>query len=155
MAVQVTPAKDAAAGDYPILVQVRSGDKMAEAKLLITLTGIYRLDAETPNGLLSFDAIPGQVSRFSFFIKNTGSAVNRNISFDAFKPENWTVEFNPGKIEALGAGDMKQVEVSVKPSPQALVGDYSVGVSINGEKASKTLEMRVTVKSSAAWGWIA
>jgi uncharacterized membrane protein len=34
------------------------------------------------------------------------------------------------------------------------VGDYSVGVAVNGEKADKTLEMRVTVKSSAAWAWI-
>ncbi len=87
-------------------------------------------------------------------MKNTGSAVNHNITFDSFKPENWTVEFKPDKIEALQPGDMKQVEVSVKPGAQALVGDYSVGISVTGEKADKTLEMRVTVKSSAAWAWI-
>ena len=35
------------------------------------------------------------------------------------------------------------------------MGDYSVGISITGEKAEKALEMRVTVKSSGrAWGWI-
>jgi uncharacterized membrane protein len=118
------------------------------------LTGIYKLDAATPNSLLSIEAVPGQVSRFSFFVKNTGSAVNHRIAFDAFKPENWTVEFRPDKIDALQPGDMKQVEVTVKPAVQALVGDYSVGISINGEKADKTLEMRVTVRSSSAWGWI-
>lgn len=152
--VQATPAKDAAAGEYPVLVRVSSGEKKAEAKLLVVLTGIYKLDAATPNSLLSIEAIPGQVSRFSFFVKNTGSAVNHRIAFDAFKPENWTVEFRPDKIDALQPGDMKQVEVTVKPAVQALVGDYSVGISINGEKADKTLEMRVTVRSSSAWGWI-
>jgi uncharacterized membrane protein len=49
---------------------------------------------------------------------------------------------------------LKQVEVAVKPSSQALVGDYSVGVMVNGEKSDKTVEMRVTVKASTAWGWI-
>ena len=154
VAVQVTPAKESPAGEYPILVRISSGEKKAEVKLMVVLTGIYKLDAGTPNGLLSLEAIPGQVSRFSFFVKNTGSAVNRNIAFDAFKPENWTVEFKPDKIESLQPGDLKQVEMSVKPNAQALVGDYSVGVSITGEKADKTLEMRVTVKSSAAWSWI-
>jgi uncharacterized membrane protein len=29
-----------------------------------------------------------------------------------------------------------------------------VGVMVNGEKSDKTIEMRVTVKASTAWGWI-
>jgi uncharacterized membrane protein len=35
-----------------------------------------------------------------------------------------------------------------------LVGDYSVNVKVDGEKDSKNMEFRVTVKASAAWGWI-
>lgn len=154
VAVQITPAKDAASGEYPIMVRVSSGEKKAEVKLTVLLTGIYKLDAGTPNSLLSLQAVPGQPSQFSFFVKNTGSAVNRNVSFTAFKPENWTVEFKPEKIEAIQPGELKQVEVSIKPNAQALVGDYSVPLAITGEKAEKTLEMRVTVKSSATWGWI-
>jgi len=49
---------------------------------------------------------------------------------------------------------MKQITATVKPNAQALVGDYSVAVSLEGEKVNKTLEMRVTVKSSSVWGWI-
>jgi len=154
VSVQVTPARDAAPGENPVNVEVASGERKAEVKLTVVLTGTYKLDAGTPTGLLSLEAMPGQASKFSFFVKNTGSAVNHNISFDSFKPENWTITFKPEKIEALQPGDLKQVEVTVKPGAQALVGDYSVGVSITGEKADKTLEMRVTVKSSAAWGWI-
>jgi uncharacterized membrane protein len=88
-------------------------------------------------------------------VKNTGSAVNRNITFSSFKPENWEVTFNPEKIDALEPNAHKQIEVMVKPGAQALVGDYSVGVLVNGEKTDKTIEMRVTVKASAKWGWIA
>ncbi len=154
VAVEVTPPRDAQAGEYPILVRVHSGEKKAEAKLTVILTGIYKIDAGTPTGVLSLEAFPGKPANFSIFVKNTGSAVNRNITFSSFKPENWEVTFKPEKIEALEPNALKQVEVTVKPAPQALVGDYSVGVLVNGEKSDKTIEMRVTVKASTAWGWI-
>jgi uncharacterized membrane protein len=154
VAVEVTPAKETSPGEYPILVRVTSGEKKAEVKLTVVLTGIYKLDAGTPSGILSLEAVAGKTANFSFYVKNTGSAVNRNITFSSFKPENWDVTFKPEKIDSLDPDAMKQIEVTVKPGAQALVGDYSVGVMVNGEKADKTIEMRVTVKASTAWGWI-
>ncbi|MEW6377757.1 MAG: NEW3 domain-containing protein [Thermodesulfobacteriota bacterium] len=154
LAVEVTPQKEARAGEYPILVKVSSGDQRAEAKLMVVLTGIYKLDAGTPTGILSLEAVQGKPANFSLFVKNTGSAVNRNINFSSFKPENWEVTFKPEKIDALEPNALKQIEVTVKSTPQALVGDYSVGVMVNGEKSDKTVEMRVTVRASTAWGWI-
>jgi len=152
--VQVTPLKTAPAGQYPILVTVASGAKKADVKLTAILTGTYKIDAGTPTGILSLEAVAGKPANFSVFVKNTGSAVNRNVTFSSFKPENWEVTFKPEKIEALEPDQLKQVEVTVKPSAQALVGDYSVAVMVNGEKSDKTVEIRVTVKSSTAWGWI-
>jgi uncharacterized membrane protein len=154
VAVQVNPPKDTSPGEYSILVRVSSGDKKAEVQLKVVLTGIYKIDAGTPSGILSLEAIAGKTANFSIFVKNTGSAVNRNITFSSFKPENWDVTFKPEKIEALEPNALKQVEVTVKPAAQALVGDYSVGVMVNGEKSDKTIEMRVSVKASTAWGWI-
>jgi len=154
VAVEVTPAKEASPGDYPILVRVTSGEKKAEVRLMVVLTGIYKLDAGTPSGNLSLEAMAGKPANFSLFVKNTGSAANRNITFSSFKPENWDVTFKPEKIDSLEPGGLKQIEVTVKPASQALVGDYSVGVMVNGEKSDKTIEMRVTVKASTAWGWI-
>lgn len=154
VAVEVTPYKDAKPGEYPFLVKVSSGDMSADVKLMVALTGIYKVDAGTPTGILSLEATAGKPSQFSIFVKNTGSAVNRNITFSSFKPENWDVTFKPEKIDALEPGTLKQVEVTVKAAQQALVGDYSVGLLINGEKSDKTIEMRVTVRASTAWGWI-
>ena len=154
LAVEVTPPKEAKSGEYPVMVRISSGDKKAEVRLTVILTGIYKLDAGTPTGILSLEAIAGKTANFSLFVKNTGSAVNRNVTFSSFKPENWEVTFKPEKIEALEPDALKQVEVTVKPASQALVGDYSVGVMVNGEKSDKTIEMRVTVKASTAWGWI-
>jgi uncharacterized membrane protein len=155
VAVEVAPPKDATSGTYPINVSVTAGEKKAEIKLSVILTGIYKLDAGTPTGLLSLDAFTGKPANMSLFVRNTGSAVNRNITLSSFKPENWKVEFKPEKIDALEPGAMKQVEVTIIPAAQALVGDYSVGLSADGEKgSSKTVEIRVAVKTSTAWGWI-
>jgi uncharacterized membrane protein len=154
VAVEVTPAKDAQAGEYPVLVRVSSGDKKAEAKLTVILTGIYKIDAGTPTGILSLEAVAGKPANFSVFVKNTGSAAQRNVSFSSFKPENWEVTFKPDKLDVLEPNALKQIEVTVKPAAQALVGDYSVGVLVNGEKSDKSIEMRITVKASTAWGWV-
>jgi len=155
VAFAVTPARDTAAGEYPILVRISSGESMAEAKLMVVLTGIYKLDAATPSGILSAEVVTGKPTTVSFVVKNTGSAVNRNISLSSFKPENWKVEFKPEKLDALDVNQTKQIEATITPAETSLVGDYSVGLMADGEKgSSKTIELRVTVKAPTAWGWI-
>jgi uncharacterized membrane protein len=154
VAVEVKPAMGAAAGEYPINVRVSSNNANAEANLMVILTGTYGIELGTPDGLLSLNAKQGRPSNVSFYIKNTGSAKNSGIKFLSFKPENWKVEFKPEQIDAIEPGDLKQVEMIITPYEDALVGDYSVGVKVEGEKAAKTLEFRTTVKASAAWGWV-
>ena len=154
IAVQVKPAPNAAAGDYPLTVRVVSGDAKGEANLTVVLTGTYEIEAGTTSGLLSLEARQGQPANVSFYVKNSGTAANSNIKFMTFKPENWKVEFKPEKIDGIEPNGLKQVEMIVTPYEDALVGDYSVGVKVDGEKASKTLEFRVSVKASAAWAWI-
>ncbi|HOJ42632.1 MAG TPA: NEW3 domain-containing protein [Syntrophorhabdaceae bacterium] len=154
ISVELTPVKDARAGRYPILIRASSGEAKAEITLFCILTGTYSIDAGTPTGLLSVDARQGKKSIVSVFVKNTGSAPLQNIKFLSFKPENWKVEFTPDTIQSLEPKEVKQVEVSIIPYEEALVGDYSIGIGIQSEKASKNLEFRVSVKASTAWGWI-
>ena len=154
IAVEVKPALMADAGEYPINIRVSTAEAKGEAQLAIILTGTYDLEVGTPSGLLSLDARQGKPANMSFYVKNTGSAANQDIKFMSFKPENWKVEFNPEKIDIIEPGDLKQVEIIITPYEDALVGDYSVSVNVEGEKASKIIEFRTTVKASAAWGWI-
>ena len=154
VAVEVKPVIMAKAGEYPINIRVSSGDARAEAKLTVTLTGTFALEVGTPTGLLSLEARQGKPANMSFYIKNTGTAINSDIKFLSFKPENWKIEFKPEKIPSIEPGGLKQVEVIITPHEDALVGDYSVAVEVEGEKVKKTIEFRVTVKASTAWGWI-
>lgn len=154
MAVEVKPYALAQPGQYPIKVKISSDKAKAETELMVGLTGTYKLDAGTPDGLLSLEAYQGKEANLSFYVKNSGSAAQNNVRFMSFKPENWKVEFKPEKIETLSPGDLKQIEVNIMPAEKALVGDYSVSLSVDGEKARKDLELRVTVKASTAWGWV-
>ncbi len=154
IAVEVKPAAGSAAGEYPVNIRVSSGDAKGEAKLAVVLTGTYSLEVGTPSGLLSLDARQGKAANISFYVKNTGSAANHDVKFMSFKPENWKVEFAPEKLDIIEPGDLKQIEVTITPYEDALVGDYSISVNVEGEKASKIIELRTTVKASAAWGWI-
>ncbi len=154
VAVQVKPAMLATAGEYPVNIRVSSGDAKAEGKLTVALTGTYNLEAGTPSGLLSMNARQGKPANMSVYVKNTGSAPNHDVKFMSFKPENWKVEFNPESIPVIEPGNLKQIEVTITPHEEALVGDYSVAVDVQGEKASKDLEFRVSVRASTAWGYV-
>jgi uncharacterized membrane protein len=155
MAVEVKPYLLAEPGRYPLKVKVSSPEAKAEAEIMVVLTGTYKLDAGTADGLLSLrEAYQGKPANLSFYVKNTGSAKQNNVKFLSFKPENWKVEFKPERLETFAPGELKQVEVTITPADEALVGDYSVTLAIEGEKATKNLEFRVPVKASTAWGVI-
>jgi len=154
VAVAVKPYLLAEPGKYPLKVKVTSDLAKSEAELTVVLTGTYKMDAGTSTGLLSLTAVRGKEANISFYVKNSGSAPQNNIRFVSFKPENWKAEFKPERLETLPPGELKQVELVLTPSEQALVGDYSVAVSVEAEKANKNLEFRTTVKASTAWGWV-
>lgn len=154
MAVAVKPHPLSKPGEYAILVKVSSPEAKGEVTLSVVLTGTYKLEAGTANGLLSLNTVRGKEGNISMYVKNGGSAILNNIQFLSFKPENWKVDFNPEKIDTLAPNDLKQIEVSITPTSQALVGDYSVGLSADAGKVSKAIELRVTVRASTAWGWI-
>jgi uncharacterized membrane protein len=154
VAVEVKPYPLAEPGKYPISVKVSSPEGKAEAELNVILTGTYKMDVGTATGLLSLTAMRGEPANVSFYVKNSGSAPLENVRFISVKPENWKAEFKPEKLETLGPGEMKQIELMITPAAQALVGDYSVNAMVEGQKITKNLEFRVSVKASSAWGWI-
>jgi uncharacterized membrane protein len=154
MAVAVSPFALAEPGEYPIKIKVSSEKAKAEVELVIVLTGTHKLVVATSTGLLSLNALRGETANLSFYVQNNGSATQTNVRFLSFQPENWKVEFKPKNIDTLAPGDLKQIELTVTPSSQALVGDYSVAVRVEGEKANENLELRTTVRASTAWGWL-
>ncbi len=154
LSLEIKPSPNAELGPHTIKVVVKSSRAEASKELKVILTGTHKIRCYTLNGLLSLSAYPGKEANISLYIKNEGSAIQREITFQSFKPENWKVKFKPEKIIGLKPGQIKQVEVLITPASDALVGDYSVDVNVQGEKASDDVEFRVTVKASTTWAWV-
>lgn len=155
LGVEVKPDPTAKPGEYPIVIEVSSPEASGEAKLTVKLTGTRELKMGTADGLLSLDAVRGEKANLSFYVRNNGSATLNSLEFMSVKPKRWEVKFSPEKIGSLAPGEISQVEAEITPPDQALVGDYSVQlVTKAGKRLSKNLELRVTVRASAAWGWI-
>lgn len=152
--VEVIPAPRAEIGEHSIKVFAESSQGQAEIELKVILTGTHEIACRTLSGILSLTARKGKEANISMYVINEGSATEKEIAFSSFKPENWVVNFEPQTLEGLEPGDMKQVEVTITPAPEALVGDYSVAVNAQAEEADDDIEFRVTVKAAATWGWV-
>jgi uncharacterized membrane protein len=91
----------------------------------------------------------------TLFVINDGSATQREVNFLAVKPDNWEVSFEPESIQNLQPRSTPvQVDMTVIPAANALVGDYGLGISIQGEKSQSALDFRISVKAGSAWTWL-
>jgi len=151
--VNITPSSKAEPGQYSIDLQATSGTSKDSIKLQVELTGTSQLSFSTSSGLLNTSATAGQPTNVSVVVTNKGTDVLRNVTFSSSKPDGWEVTFNPDKIDALNAGDSREVNVTLKPSSKAIAGDYAVSLTASSGSTSKDAQLRVTVETPTLWGW--
>jgi uncharacterized membrane protein len=153
--LDLSPAFQAEAGSYRVLVRAEQPNGSAEAELTVNLAGTYKIRAVSSNDLLSTSTEVGQSVTVTLFVVNDGSAPQREISFLAVRPDNWEVAFSPESLRNLMPGSAPaQVDMTITPAANALVGDYGLGLSVQGEKANAALDFRVSVKAGSAWTWL-
>ncbi len=156
ISVTVSPPPNVQPGTYGVTVAASSGPLRKEIKLNVTITGTYSLELATSNDLLNINAVQGEEAYITLIVKNTGTGTLEKIHFSSDKPVGWDVRFEPGEISAVPAGDSREVRVTVKPPSDAIPGDYLVTLRSTARPYGSTdsLEIRVTVLRSVAWGLI-
>lgn len=154
LSVEVQPLLRIIPADtYPITIRAQSDDLEANIELMAEVVGESELSLTTPDGRLSGNATTGADATYRLVIQNTGTAAARNVELTASSPSGWTVTFKPSVIESIGPGEQAEVEAVVRPSEQAIAGDYVVNFRAKPEGgAQKSLEYRVTVYTSTLWG---
>ncbi|MDR3135499.1 MAG: hypothetical protein LBU69_05320 [Deltaproteobacteria bacterium] len=153
--LDITPSYLAEVGAYTIKAKAEQPTGSAETELKVNLTGTYKLRVASANDLLSTTTEVGKSVTLTLFVINDGSAPQREISFLAIKPDNWEVTLKPESLrDVLPGSTPSQVEMTITPAANALVGDYGLGLSVQGEKAQSALDFRVTVKAGSAWTWL-
>jgi len=144
-------------GEYPITVEVSSGEIKSSIELTAVVTSIpasYSLYLTTSDGRLNTTAQAGKDNYFAIAVANSGTGDIDSISLSTNKPRGWAVELSPTNINSVTAGNFQTVEMNIKPPADAISGDYEIIVRASGTQASDRLEIRVTVKTSSLWGWV-
>jgi uncharacterized membrane protein len=154
LSVTAQPPTTVAAGAYPLQVTATSGAQSANAALEADVTGTPALSMSTPNQVLNADVTAGSTGAVSLVVTNSGSTVLQAVSVTAAAPTGWTTDFAPATIATIQPGDSVTVIATVKPSSDALAGDYDVTYTATGGAATGTVDIRTTVQTSPLWGFI-
>jgi uncharacterized membrane protein len=141
-------------GEYPIKLEVSSGDIVGTIDLTAIVTAKYDMSLTTPDGLLNTKATAGKDNYFAVVMSNTGTAPIDNITFNVNKPSGWTVVLTPDKLDSLPAGTSKTIEANIKPPAKAIAGDYGLLISAEAMQRSVDINIRVTVEAPSIWGWV-
>ena len=153
VSVTAKASSDAAAGTYPIGVDVSSGSHTAHQDLAVEITGSYKLTLTTGNGPLNMNATAGSTSDLTLTLANTGTADIASAEMSASAPTGWKATFEPATA-AVPAGKQVQVVAHLTPSSSAIAGDYVATFKATAPTATASADIRVTIETSLLWGVI-
>lgn len=152
MTVSVTPPTTIEKGEYTIPCTAVSANDTLKTDLSVEITGSYSVSLSTPDGRLSFDAYANKESSVTLSITNNGNVDLTNLNLTSSAPTDWDVSFSESTIDTLEAGATKEITATIKPTEDAITGDYVTSLSISNSETSSSADFRVSVKTSTTWG---
>ena len=151
--VSATPPSGVAAGSYELNVVAIAGSRTINGTLTVEVTGTYTLAISTPGGLLNGHGAAGSTSALPVTLTNNGTADIANVKLTGSGPGGWDITFDQETVASVAAGQTVTVNAQIKPSGDAIAGDYNVTISATGEpSATDSMEIRYTVETSILWG---
>jgi uncharacterized membrane protein len=154
LSVTAQPPASAPAGAYPLQITAASGGQSANVALEADVTGTPALTLGTPNQVLNADVTAGSTGTIALLVTNSGSTVLQNVAVTATSPTGWTATFAPTSVATLQPNTSATVTATVKPSSDALAGDYDITFTATSGSTTATVDIRTTVQTSPLWGFI-
>lgn len=152
--IEVNPPDNMEAGTYQIPVKASSNSTYANIDLNAVITGSYKMELTTPEGLLSSKITAGHEKQITLVIKNTGSSDISNVQLSSQLPADWEVKFEPKQVDKVIAGRDFQVLATVKASGKSIPGDYMANFEAKTSEISSKAAFRFSVETSMLWGWV-
>jgi uncharacterized membrane protein len=152
--IELDPPDQLGAGKYKIPVVAIASGVSSNMELEVVITGSYNLELTTPTGRLSTSITAGSDKKVELTVKNTGSAPLKNVEMKSSAPVDWTVEFQPTKIDVIAPGQHAQVFATIKASRKTVAGDYVANLEAKTPEKSATASFRVAVRTPLLWGWL-
>ncbi len=97
----------------------------------------------------------GEENKLFLEVRNTGNTTITHIRLSSQGPKDWIIEFNPGEIASLTAGNFQTVDLIVKPDSKATKGGYNITLIAEANEVRRAETVWLNVKSSSSlWLWI-
>lgn len=145
-------------GEYPVTLEVidaETGELSDTVEYTAIITARYNLIMAPVGERYNTTVTAGKDSFFAAQVANLGTADIDKVNFSSTKPEGWTIEFTPDTVDSLEALNVQTVDVSIKPPPETIAGDYQITLKASGSQAmAQDLNIRITVESPTIWGWV-
>lgn len=152
--IELDPPDHLGAGSYKIPVVASASGISSNLELEVVITGSYNLELTTPTGKLNTSVTAGGDEKVELMVKNTGSAPLKNIEMKSSAPVDWTVSFEPNKIDVIAPGQHAQVFATIKASRKSVAGDYVANLEAKAPEKSATASFRISVRTPLLWGWL-
>ncbi|MBI4526017.1 MAG: hypothetical protein HY695_19645 [Deltaproteobacteria bacterium] len=156
LSVEIDSPVRAQTTEVPVTIRARAGAFEASTNLKVTLKGSPDLRIGTRAETLNTSLTAGKRTPVEILVGNAGTAPVRNLTFVASKkPEKWTVEFKPDKVDVINPGEVREIKIELLAPPRTIAGDYLISFTPNSpDTAAKPVEFRVTVSTPTLWGWL-
>ncbi|MEO7663833.1 MAG: NEW3 domain-containing protein, partial [Candidatus Limnocylindrales bacterium] len=153
--VAVTPPVDVSADIYKMQIATSVGGQTLVNDLSVEVTGSYSLALSTAGGQLNGRGAAGATSPLAVTLTNSGTAAITNVKLTASAPSGWEVTFDNDTVASLEPNVPVTVNAQVKPSADAIAGDYNFTITAAGDQSTRdSMDIRWTVETSLLWGII-
>ena len=154
--VTATPPDTTDQGSYDIGVTVTAANGASgNVTLTAEVTGTPKLTASTADQRLDVSGRTDTEKRVPIIVANTGTAALENVKLAGTAPTGWEVSFDPQQITAVQPNETAQAVAIIKPSKDAVAGDYAITVRTSAGSQSSNLDLRFALKGSRTLGLLA
>jgi uncharacterized membrane protein len=152
--VEIKAPERTEAGKYKIPIRASTNASFTDMELEVAITGSYSMELSTPTGLLSTNITAGESKQLELVIVNTGSSELTDLKPEYTAPMNWSVTFDPKKVDKLLPGKSAQVFATIKADKKAIPGDYVTNIETKTPEVSSKVSFRISVETPMLWGWV-
>jgi uncharacterized membrane protein len=142
------------AGKYKIPVSAANSSSSGDLELEVVITGSFGIELSTPTGLLSTHITAGEAKQLDLVVLNTGSSGLTDIRPESSVPVNWSVTFDPKKVDKLLPGQSTHIYATLKADKKAIPGDYMANIDAKTPEVSSGISFRIAVETPLLWGWV-
>ncbi|MBI2850074.1 MAG: hypothetical protein HYX80_03415 [Chloroflexi bacterium] len=154
--VNIRPPADVVRGEHPIniIAEAKETRKVQNFTVIVKVAALNLM-------LLSPNRVPfpnevraGQDNAFLLEVNNISNTVVTGIEFSSDRTEGWVIGFNPDRIDSLPPGNLRTVDVTIRPPGKATIEATQITLIAEANETRQIHQLFFTVKPAQIWIWV-